>query len=186
MAVVDEIAVDLNKGLPPKKLEIEDETFDLNGPVKTPATSQYAVPQDSDFGSAEFMIDSGLSALGDHLIGTKANLAHLKGMAVHFRWKRKGGAFAGKCIKASGLVREYSEADFIVWLGADNCQGMTKHQVEALLFHELCHAGRDENGNRTILKHDMEEFVAVVREYGLVSPSIRAMNTAMKQMALDL
>lgn len=186
MTVVDDIAVDLNK-VPPKKLELDDEaTISFNGPVKTPATGQYAVPQDSDFGSAEFMTDNELNSLGKMLIYSKPTLAHLKGLEIHFRWKRKGGQFAGKCVKTSGLVRDYSEADFVIWLGADNCQGMTKHQVEALLFHELCHAGRDENGNRTIIKHDMEEFVAVVREYGLVSPSIRAMNTAMKQMALDL
>lgn len=183
----------------PKKrntVVIDDEAISLNGPVKTPATSLYQVPQEIEFGSAEFLEELGktegsLASLADHLIASKSHIGHLKFMDVRYYWKKKGGTSKGgktlgKCIKPTGLLRQALDTDFVVWLAADNCQGMSKHEVEAVLFHELCHAGRDDEGNRVILGHDVEDFVAVIREYGLVSPELRAVGKAIKQLGFDL
>jgi hypothetical protein len=162
----------------------------LNGPVRTPGTTLYPVPREAEFGSSEFMEDDALQMLADILINQKHNLVHLKGMSLRYYWKRKGGtsggsATLGKCLKPSGLVRHLSDTDFIIWLAADNCAGLSKHEVEALLFHELCHAGRNEEGNRVLFPHDVQDFLAVIREYGTVTPELRAMRKAMKQLSLD-
>lgn len=188
MAVVDEIAAEINK-VPPKKVAFDDEPLSLNGPVKTPAAGEYPVPQDSDFGSADFLFENDLAAMGGDLINGKASLAHLKGFEIHYRWKRKGGEASGrktfgKLTKPSGMLRDYSGADFIVWLAADHCQGMSKHEVEAALFAQLCYAGKDDEGNRTITPPDLHTHIAVIREYGLVNSELRAAAKAMKQLSL--
>lgn len=59
-----------------------------------------------------------------------------------------------------------------VWAKLDDLQ------KEALVFHELCHFGveEDENGDSklSILPHDLEEFGSVVKRYGLWREDVRA------------
>lgn len=184
MAVADEIAAEIGK-VPMKSLDIDDDQLSFNGPVKTPATAQYAVPQDGDFGSGEFVAEAALTDMCADLIQHKNSLAHLKGMDVRVLWKRKGGVHAGKCSKATGLVRHLTDADFFIWLAADNCQGMSKHEIEALLFEQLCAAGRDENGNRVIKQPDVVTYVEVIRQYGLVTPALKVMGKAVRQLSLE-
>lgn len=191
MAIVEEdLSVEISK-IQPKALEIDDELVSLAGPVKTPATGEYPVPADSDFGTQEFMYEKDLAELGDWLIKHKVALVHLNDVDVHYRWKRKGGESGDrenyfKTSKTSGLLRQYSQADFVIWLAADNCRGMTKHEVEATLFAALCYATVDQNGKPQIAPPDLHTHIAVIREYGAVTPAIRAAQYAFKQIAMNL
>lgn len=111
-------------------------------------------------------------------------------MQINFLWKREGGetngrVTLGKCVKASGWARHVTEIDFVIWLGADNCLGFTNYQVEALIYHELCHATTGPGGEPKIAGHDLESFRSEVEHYGLWTPDIRAMAETMKgQMSL--
>lgn len=190
MTQVDEIEVNFKK-LPNKPLDLDAEPVTLNGPIKTPATGLYPVPADTDFGSAEIMDDTDLTYLGYSLIQSKNSLGHLAGFDIHFRWTRKGGTKSGrpeygKTSKPTGLIRYYSGgADFIVLLAADHCTGMTRYEVEATLFAQLCYAGKDDEGNRILTPPDLHLHSAVVSEYGLSNPAVRAARQALKQLSFS-
>ncbi len=145
---------------------------------------KYPVPRDEAFagpagGLQDFIDAADLADIGTDLVATRDELRHLGEARIHHRWKLAGGASGGKatlgkCVKASGLVAHYSEADFIVWLAADHCRvlELTRWQVEALLYHELCHAieALDADGNPAgwkVRSHDFEGFRSEVERYGL-------------------
>lgn len=182
------------KSRQPRSVDVgELDPADFTGPVRAAGSSLYPVPvaDDFDFGTAEFKPDKALKALAGTLIDRHPDLAHVKMLDVRFMWKRKGGesggkAVYGKCVKPGGLLRHaLSAADFVIWLAADQCQGFTRHQVEALLYHELCHIGRDEDGKRSLVPHDVEAFASEVREYGLWMSDLRTFGKAVRQLALD-
>jgi len=162
----------------------------LNGPVKTPGTALFPVPIESEFGNAEYLEAPALRQTAAKLIGEHFNLAGLELLTtdngIRFFWRKHGTKTAiGKCIKPSGLLFELSEAAFIIWLAADKCAGWTKHKVEALLYHELCHAGRDEQGRTFLRQHDVQAFASEVRYYGLWAEDLREFGKAVRQLTLD-
>jgi len=172
-------------------LSIDDEAVSLSGPAKTPGTALADVPADEDFGSYDFSAAGHLEALGAWLISTKATLAHLKGVDVQFHWKKKGGQSGGKpqvgkATKVSGYERFLTGSDWRIWLAADHCRGMSKHELEAWLFETLCYCGRDDEGNRVLNPPDLVVHVEVIRQYGLVTPELRTAGKAMKQLGMDL
>lgn len=64
---------------------------------------------------------------------------------------------------------------------------MKAKQREALVDHELCHMGvDDETGKPTLLPHDLEEFNAVVRRHGIWQEDVEAFFKAAKQIPLPL
>ena len=97
---------------------------------------------------------------------------------IAFVWKRKGGKSSGhdvygKCQKPSGLLKHYSACDYIVWIAADHVResGWTNRQLEALIYHELKHAGYeiDEKTGEmklTTIAHDAELFHDELKRYG--------------------
>src|SRR6185436_7497191 len=162
----------------------------LNGPVKTPGTALFPVPIESEFGNAEYLESPNLESVAVKLIEEHANLARLKLVTfdngIRFFWRKHGTKTAiGKCLKPSGLLHELSQASFIIWLAADKCAGWTKHKVEALLYHQLCHAGRDEQGRTFIKSHDVQAFASEVRYYGLWAADLREFGKAVRQLTLD-
>lgn len=152
------------------------------------ADERYSVPLDAFFVApdgtdVEFLVDDGLTLIGNHLIGKHASFSHLASARVAFLWKRKGGNRGGRlrfgqCQKPSGLLAYFSQFDFVVWLAADHCNAtvFTRLQVEALVFHELKHAGfkESEDGERTwtVEGHDWEGFAEEIRLYGDWMPNI--------------
>lgn len=149
---------------------------------------RYNVPLDAFFVApdgteVEFLIDDGLTAIGNRLIDNHESLSHLAEARVAFLWKRKGGKTGGRlkfgqCQKPTGLLAYFSNLDFAVWLAADHCTAtmFTNLQVEALVFHELKHAGfkESEEGERTwtVEGHDWEGFAEEIRLYGDWMPDI--------------
>jgi hypothetical protein len=105
----------------------------------------YRVPGKGEFGGAEFLPADDLRQLAREIVDKHPDkFGFLSPYEVCFLWRAKGGASGGiatlgKTTKASGLVRYFGEQDIVVWLAADHCRdlALSRHQVEALLFHEL-------------------------------------------------
>jgi len=136
-----------------------------------------------------------LEAIADGLIGELGDFEHLRDKRVLYLWKREGGKrhgqpVLGKCAKPSGFAKHYTAAAWIIWIASDwvNFFHLTRHQVEAALYHELLHAGEeiDADGNKTpvVFGHDAEMFAAEVRRYGLWKEDLRLVSDAFKQLPL--
>lgn len=158
------------------------------------------VPSDSIFDDGDdFAVSSALAQRARVLIDRHPeHLKHLDGMSVIYLWKRQGGkskgrATFGKCSKPSGLLKHFSEAQFVIWLAADHCRaaGYRDREIEALLFHEMLHTGIaevDENtgrgGGATLVPHELEVFRAEVEIYGLWAPDLKEVGPAFQQVSL--
>jgi hypothetical protein len=109
-----------------------------------------------------------------------------------------GRVTLGKCKKASDLDRELSLFDFIILLKKSFWQDLqvTADQRRALLDHELCHAGlaydvrtgepvTDERGRKCYrtIRHDIEEFSAVVERHGVWRHDIERFAQAINRSA---
>lgn len=142
------------------------------------ASDQFPVPPEEMFGELDYLPDSALTKVGEALV--EAKFPRMVGeVVIDFRWKKKGGVskgkpVLGKCVKLSGLAAHYSQgATYTIWTAADTVRSyrLTRYQLEAHLYHELCHIEpqEDEDGNVTwgINGHDIEAFRAEVEEYGL-------------------
>jgi hypothetical protein len=143
----------------------------------------------------EYLPAPDLESIAQDLIGQYPELAPLNKWSVVYLWKRQGGtsnnmATLGRCIRVSGLTKYFTDTTWVIWLAADhlNLMNFTRLQVEALLHHELLHAGEDEdsNGNAkpTPVAHDFEGFGMNVARYGAWSQSLSLCQRAWKQLAL--
>jgi len=102
--------------------------------------------------------------------------------SIQFLWKRTGGesggnAVLGRCVKFSGLSAFFANDEFLIWVAADHARdyGLTRHQVEALLFHELKHVDRSERYTPKTRGHEVEMFIDEVRVYGAWKADLRRM-----------
>lgn len=151
-----------------------------------PPVEQFEMEED------EFVDAPDITRIGSALISAyEATFGHLQSREIAWLWKRKGGASGGKatlgkCQKPTGLLRHFAGADFVIWLAADHCRDhrLTAHQVEALVYHELLHAGEDEGGKPVILPHDFTGFLREVREYGAWKPDLSNAAHSFGQMPL--
>lgn len=154
-----------------------------------------SVPAESEFGDKDFLPADDLEVLASDLIDRHTTFSHFPGLTIHYRWKKKGGkksgaAVYGKCVKPSGLLADYSDADFVIWLAADYVRDaeFSQRQIEALLFHELLHAGiSDEDEGEAkpaLIAHDFEGFRAEVETYGWWSSELRGLEIAARQLKL--
>lgn len=84
---------------------------------------------------------------------------------------KKGGKLVfGQCEKIANKYKWAIPADFTITVFEPNCEGMTDEQLSILIFHELLHVGVeiDDNGEWKYftVPHDLEDFKAIVDEYG--------------------
>jgi len=111
-----------------------------------------------------------LEEIATGLIESWPELGFIETARIRYLWKDKGTSTAmGKCTKAGGFWPALAEVDFVIWLGAEDVRAgyFTRHQVEALLYHELCHITTDEEGeNFATRPHDAEVFYMELRRYG--------------------
>lgn len=130
--------------------------------------------------------------VAETLIAKHHRFRHLRDVRLDYRWKRRGGATAGKatlgkCVKVSGLVKDYTDATWIVWLAADHALALDAYQLEALIFHELLHAETDEEGEKPIVRpHDAECFVAEIEHYGLWMTDLVRVGQAARSVQMPL
>lgn len=127
-----------------------------------------------------------IAAIANALIHQYARFRHLRKREIVYRWNREGGAVGGKdvlgkCVKVGKAVKAFGvRAEFLIWVAADNASyhGLDAYQLEALIFHELCHAGETDKRKPRILPHDVTAFVAEVEEYGLWFADLRLFGRA--------
>ena len=102
---------------------------------------------------------------------------------IHVLWLRNDREFdpngeevthetAGKCIKASRLWHDVTGFHVAIWLLGYAWDRWTPEQQEAFVLHELLHVeikrNKDLEAKVAVRKHDVEDFVDVVRLYGTV------------------
>ena len=79
-------------------------------------------------------------------------------------------SYLGKCSKATGKWRHLTSQDYVIEVFEKYWSTATIEQKQALLFHELLHIISKEKDDGTIVwgirKHEVEEFLRVVEEYG--------------------
>lgn len=136
------------------------------------------IPPDDEFGDTdrEYIASEKIQEIGEALVANRSS--DLKDKRAAYLWKRKGGSrngrpILGKAVKPSGLVAYFCNADAIVLLSADHLRELkfTRYQVEALIFHELCHFEIAE-GEIITRGHDFEEHAQVVMFYGVWNNSL--------------
>jgi hypothetical protein len=118
----------------------------------------------------DYLSSTQLRELASALIERYEEFQHLQDFSLAYLWKRKGPSSSGhntlgKCQRLTGMLKFFAKYDFVIWLSADHCHGLTAFQIEALVFHEMMHAGA-EDGKPAIRKHDWEGFAAEVHNYG--------------------
>jgi hypothetical protein len=157
-----------------------------------PAQPYPNIPSDETFEeeAREYIVAEDLEELAGVLIPSKFPNLFAGRARIKFCWKRTGGNDAGRnvlgrCQKIGGVTKIYSKDHFLIWLAADNCRAMkaTRLQIEALLFHELCHAGVDE-GQAFTVGHDYEGFCRELKEYGAWKIDLADMTRAAQQLVL--
>jgi hypothetical protein len=84
---------------------------------------------------------------------------------------KKGGKLVfGQCEKIANKYKWAIPADFTITVFDPNCDDFTEEQLSILIFHELLHVGvelgDDGEWKYSIIPHDLEDFKAIVDEYG--------------------
>jgi hypothetical protein len=158
----------------------------------------YQLPSESDFFSQDYLPAPQIQAIAETLIGQWPELATLEDVQIDYLWKKKGGKSGGvltrgKCSKASGFAAFYSEKEFIIWIGVDNCRAtmISRSEMIALVYHELKHIGIDEDEKTGdpiyfVRPHEVEMFHDEVIRYGLWKPALVNADETFAQLRLPV
>ncbi len=157
----------------------------------------YPVPCEDVFKDDEdqdlsFIPGADIERIADMLIGRHPELFKvIQNFRMVYRWRAKGGQrqgqrVLGRCQKTAGLLKEFSKADFIIMLSGDHCRScrLTFRQIEALVFHELCHVEANDNYQPRVNGHDFEAFVQEVKIYGAWKSDLQLAEAAFVQPSL--
>jgi predicted metallopeptidase len=77
-----------------------------------------------------------------------------------------------KCHKVPAMYRDVFGPEVMIWVDARYWKVFNQPRREAVVLHELCHISQDDQGRLKLVKHDVEEFAMVVRQYGPWLPTI--------------
>lgn len=158
-----------------------------------PSAATFADP---DGGTAEFLPALNLDSRLARLVGKYPELSHLGGVEIRCLWKASGGKSGGKnvlgkCQKLTGLARYFSgeesgvSVDFIIWLAADHLADYDERAIEAVLYHECCHIGWDEEGDKpVVVAHEFAGFLGELERYGLYALDLQNLGQTMRQLRL--
>jgi len=157
--------------------------------VRTHTAKVVAIPSDETFSGEEYIPAPELREIAD-MLRERHNMP--TEITIECVWKRKGGNHQGKtrlafCMKTSGLAKFYSSYDFVIWVAADHLRewNPTPEQIEALIFHELHHAGVEEESlDPIVVGHDFEGFRADLENYGLWTPDLTNAAPAFEQVRM--
>jgi hypothetical protein len=96
----------------------------------------------------------------------------------------------GKCSTVSGPAAffEARGTTFFIWLNLNYIRRelWSATQVEAALYHELCHTGEDDKDNPKLYDHDFTGFTDELSTYGMWRNDLRRMGESVKQVLLPL
>jgi hypothetical protein len=135
--------------------------------------SLFLVPPDDAFAGRLYRDAPELQNIAETLIERHGFLSDLAACDVRYFWRRRTGVSKGRVKigflkRASDLLGHYSGADYILWLSATTARDgrFTDAQVEAAVFHQLCHLSIDDEGNYFKVNHDFEGFAQELTIYG--------------------
>lgn len=100
---------------------------------------------------------------------------------------RDGHMLWGRAKKVGALERQFHENDFVICLNKIVWNTLPLTARRALLDHELSHCGAETEEKTGVVtyvmkRHDVEEFVPIVRRYGLWKEDVKALvNAALKR-----
>ncbi len=159
---------------------------------------RFPIPSNEWFDGADYRRADSIRQVAEGLIEREGRFAHLRDQRIDYLWKRKAGTKGGKEIlgkaqSVAGLTNFYAEVDFAIVIGADTCRKRrpTRRQMEALVFHELCHLDfevDEETGVVTVklVEHDFTGFIDELAAYGLWHTDLQEVRDAFRQAALPL
>lgn len=150
---------------------------------------RFAVPTPGRF-STETLDAPDLAGIAAKLIGRREAFKHLASVDIDYLWKRKGGTKAGvpvlgACVRVSGIWQAFTDAQWVIWLAADNCQTFTNWLIQCNLIHQMLHAGEDENGP-ALVGHDYEGFTKELEWCGAWTAGLTVMTRAVSQLQLPM
>ncbi len=163
--------------------------------TNVPIEDRFLDPDSDEVAYLDYLAAPDLEEIGERLIGECTEFQHLRELRVVYLWKREGGQSAGKltlgkCVKAGGLVKHFSQSVWIIWLAADHADllGLTERQVEAAIYHELSHASEEEKADGTLkpvlIGHDWQGFGREVGRYGAWLPDLQLCRRTWRQLEL--
>ncbi len=81
----------------------------------------------------------------------------------------------------------YGALEVTIWVAADHVREfhLDERRVESVLYHELCHFGRNDEAELVLVAHEWAGFASEIEVYGLLMPDTRAIAPAFKQARLD-
>lgn len=86
---------------------------------------------------------------------------------------KKGGKLVlGQCEKISEKYKWGIPCDFTITIFDKNIEGFTEEQLRILILHELLHIGI-EDGRLFVKGHDLEDFKAIIDEFGTSWAEVR-------------
>ncbi|MFW5962301.1 MAG: putative metallopeptidase [bacterium] len=105
---------------------------------------------------------------------------HLQSARMEYLFRDKAGKSGGNAVlgntrKVSGIYQTLTGLDFIIDIAEDTWQELTENQRYALIDHELYHCGINEQGNFVIIKHDVTEFIPIIKRYGLWTEGLQVL-----------
>lgn len=116
----------------------------------------------------------GMRELAEDVIRRRKELELLRegdiriGYEMSSKDKKKGGhSVFGECRKVPEHFRPWVPYDFVIIFYEPNVSMLDDKQREVLMLHELLHIGVSPTGNYKIVPHDVEDFSAILDEYGL-------------------
>ena len=116
-------------------------------------------------------------AIAENLIQTEEALAYIKDSSVKITYLESDAAkkadkdkvVLGECEKVQAKNRWAITSDFTITLFEPNLIGLSKKQIEIVLFHELLHIGIEWGDNGEcyyVRKHDLEDFKTIIDRFG--------------------
>lgn len=148
------------------------------------------VPEEGEF-RGDYMDAREMAGVGRELIAEYEELEHLRSRTIAYLWKAKGGGSGGQdtlgqAALPSKLVKHFKDVDYIVWFAADHVRDRlplwSQHEIEALVYHELCHCDfevSDKGVMKLIIKpHDFAGFGNELRRFGRWNSGLESMHQA--------
>ncbi len=127
---------------------------------------------------ADYVESPNLATACERLIRRHPRFTDLAGLRIAYLERLgdpsgDGEEAAAKCVKASALWRDVAGVDAAIWVWRHIWTKLAPRAAEALSAHELTHLSVTEKGTVKLVKHDVEDFSWVVREYGPWNEQLR-------------
>lgn len=121
----------------------------------------------------EFEVAESYNKLCEDIIDHTPDLEFIRSEELHVcvllsnkAKKSQGRTVFAECIRMNDLQFFLSRYHFIIVVYEPNTMFMDDEQIRILLTHELMHIGI-KNGKTCIIPHDVEEFRAIIDEFGI-------------------